>query len=70
MKDAEYAGESAVYYDQVAPGVDGDVAFYVEEARSAGSPILELGCGTGRILMPMAEAGREVVGSMLLTTCW
>ena len=62
MKDAEYAGESAVYYDQVAPGVDGDVAFYVEEARSAGSPILELGCGTGRILIPMAEAGLEVVG--------
>jgi len=57
-----YAGESAIYYDHVATGVDGDVAFYVEEARSAGSPVLELGCGTGRILIPIAEAGVEVVG--------
>jgi len=62
LKDPEYAGESAVYYDRVATGVDGDVAFYVEEARSDGSPILELGCGTGRIVIPMAEAGLEVVG--------
>ena len=27
-----------------------------------GSPVLELGCGTGRILIPTAEAGVEVVG--------
>lgn len=58
----EYAGESAVYYDHAATGVEGDVAFYVEEACSAGSPVLELGCGTGRILVPTAQAGVEVVG--------
>src|SRR5438094_9047331 len=62
LKGMEYTGESAVYYDYVATGVEGDVAFYVEEARSAGSPVLELGCGTGRILIPTAEAGVEVVG--------
>src|SRR5438309_7724142 len=62
LKGTEYTGESAVYYDHVATGVDGDVALYVEEARSDGSPILELGCGTGRILIPMAAAGLEVVG--------
>ena len=62
VRDPEYAGESAVYYDYVATGVEGDVAFYVEEARRAGSPVLELGCGTGRILIPTAEAGVEVVG--------
>ena len=33
-----------------------DVAFYVEEARRAGS-VLELGCGSGRILVPTAAAG-------------
>ena len=37
LKGTEFTGESAVYYDHVATGVDGDVAFYVEEARSAGS---------------------------------
>jgi len=58
----EYGGESALFYDYVATGVEGDVAFYVEEARRAGSPVLELGCGTGRILIPTAEAGVEVVG--------
>jgi len=62
LKSSEYAGESAVYYDYVASGVEGDVAFYVEEARAAGSLVLELGCGTGRILIPTAEAGVEVVG--------
>jgi SAM-dependent methyltransferase len=62
LEALEYSGESVVYYDYVATGVEGDVAFYVEEARSAGSPILELGCGTGRILIPTAEAEVEVVG--------
>jgi ubiquinone/menaquinone biosynthesis C-methylase UbiE len=62
LRSPEYAGESALYYDHVATGVEGDVAFYVEEARRAGSPVLELGCGTGRILIPTAEAGVEIVG--------
>lgn len=52
----------ATYYDCYATGLKGDVQFYVEEARTAGSPVLELGCGTGRILIPIAEAGIEVVG--------
>jgi len=59
---SEYAGESALYYDHIATGVEGDVAFYVEEARRAGSPVLELGFRTGRILIPTAEAGAETVG--------
>lgn len=39
-----------------------DVKFYVEEAARVDGPILELGCGTGRILIPMARAGSTVVG--------
>lgn len=39
-----------------------DVGFYVEEAKSAGGAVLELGCGTGRILLPIARAGWSVVG--------
>src|SRR4051812_23698313 len=58
----EYAGERALFYDHVATGVDGDVAFYVAEATASGAPILELGCGTGRILIPVATAGVDVVG--------
>lgn len=39
-----------------------DVAFYVEEALGASGPVLELGCGTGRILLPTARAGSVIVG--------
>lgn len=39
-----------------------DVAFYVDEAKAAAGKVLELGCGTGRILLPIARAGATVVG--------
>jgi len=57
----EYTGLSACYYDST-PGLSGDVQFYVEEAQRYGSPVLELGCGTGRILIPTAQAGVDIVG--------
>ena len=40
----------------------GDVDFYVEEARRSGGPVAEFGCGTGRILVPTAEAGVAIAG--------
>ena len=39
-----------------------DVSFYLEEARALQGPILELACGTGRILLPLAQLGREMHG--------
>lgn len=39
-----------------------DVAFYVDRARGAAGPVLELGCGTGRLTWPIARAGVEVTG--------
>jgi SAM-dependent methyltransferase len=39
-----------------------DVAFYVEEAKSTRGAVLELGCGTGRILLPIARAGCTIAG--------
>jgi len=39
-----------------------DIPFYVDSARQANGPTLELGCGTGRILIPTAAAGCEIVG--------
>jgi SAM-dependent methyltransferase len=39
-----------------------DVPFWRNLAVHAGGPVLELGCGTGRIALPLARAGVHVVG--------
>jgi SAM-dependent methyltransferase len=60
--DDEY-GAIADLYDFVGPYRERqDDAFFVEAAKEAGGPVLELGCGTGRIVIPTARAGVEVVG--------
>lgn len=61
--DQPYERVLAEYYDYVplyANRADGE--FYVAMARSANGKVLELGCGTGRILIPTAAAGCTVVG--------
>lgn len=64
----------AEYYDFVPPYAERrDVDFYVDCARGASGKVLELGCGTGRVLIPTAAAGYEVVGldlsENMLTRC-
>jgi len=49
-------------YDPWSRSVVEDVSFYVEEAVRSGGPVLELGVGTGRIAVPTAVAGIELVG--------
>lgn len=39
-----------------------DVAFWQRVAANAHGPVLELGCGTGRIALPLARAGVPLVG--------
>src|SRR3954469_10633775 len=61
-----------VLYDRVVrPGPC--EALYRDLARQTGGPILELACGTGRLTIPLARAGHEVVAldashAMLRTT--
>src|SRR5262250_312273 len=53
----------AEYYDLVPAYVErSDQAFYLGLAASARGPMLELGCGTGRLLVPIARAGHRIVG--------
>jgi ubiquinone/menaquinone biosynthesis C-methylase UbiE len=63
--DTEYERILARSYDSVYRVIrdpSGDIEFYVGQARRVGGPVLELGCGTGRILLPTAETGIECVG--------
>ena len=61
------AGSSAHYVDPAyytktyRDRVD-DVRFYVDLAIERGGPVLEYGCGNGRITIPLARSGLEVVG--------
>jgi ubiquinone/menaquinone biosynthesis C-methylase UbiE len=50
------------FYGSPAPQIAGDVAFYDRIAREVGGDILELACGTGRIALPLAQAGLHVTG--------
>jgi ubiquinone/menaquinone biosynthesis C-methylase UbiE len=50
-------------YDEWAAGMTEDVGFYVELARQADGPLVELAVGNGRVAIPVAQAtGRRVVG--------
>lgn len=61
-------GLSVELYDRMYPPrlsgtpVEGDIRFYLSQARQTGGPILELGCGTGRVALPLANRGFEVTG--------
>lgn len=51
---------SSEFYDYHAKR--GDIDFYVGFAVESGGPVLELGCGTGRVLIPTARAGIGITG--------
>jgi SAM-dependent methyltransferase len=52
----------ARFYDLDYAGFDADLYMIQQYALRCGSPILELGCGTGRLLLPLARRGYQVTG--------
>jgi SAM-dependent methyltransferase len=52
----------ARFYDLDVGQVDDDLWMIREFAARTGSPILELACGTGRVLLPLAREGYSVTG--------
>ena len=49
-------------YDEVYSFVDYDINFYLQKASSIKGNILEIGCGTGRITIPLMENGANITG--------
>lgn len=64
MQPQERAALDALahFYDLRHGASGADVEFYSELAEEAAGTVLEVGCGTGRLLLPLAEAGHAVVG--------
>lgn len=52
----------ARFYDPDMGDWDADLRMYEQFAARCGSPILELGCGTGRVLLPLARQGYHITG--------
>ena len=58
-----YVDELPLLYDHVPLyRARRDVAFYVELAAESKGPVLEVGCGSGRILLPIARKGIRIDG--------
>ena len=49
-------------YDPWSRSVTEDIEFYVDEALATGGPVVELAVGTGRVAVPVAKAGVQVIG--------
>lgn len=49
-------------YDLEHEAFSEDIDLLLQLADATDGPVLELGCGTGRVMFPLAEAGRSVVG--------
>jgi SAM-dependent methyltransferase len=65
--------EDAALYDHEYKRRREDVRHYLRLAANTRGPILELGCGTGRLLLPLVRAGYHVMGvdlsTSMLTRC-
>lgn len=63
MTPEDTYADTAELYDHVVPYRERpDIAFWVAAAVDSGGPVLEVGCGTGRVLLPTVRAGVPVVG--------
>ncbi|PCJ58822.1 MAG: hypothetical protein COA79_12185 [Planctomycetota bacterium] len=57
----------AKYYDLIY-GLDtykdqpGEIQFFIQEAKESNTSVLELGCGTGRVLIPTAQSDIDIIG--------
>lgn len=56
MTDVDAREKAARFYDLSPGNPNEDIAFYRERLPSTEASVLELGCGTGRVLIPLSES--------------
>ena len=59
---AEFDKAAKMYDDSCPAQFMGDTSFYLREAKKARGPVLEVGCGTGRVYLPLLEVGVDAYG--------
>ena len=54
------AGEAVIWHDVECAGYRADLPLWHELAGDAGGPVLDLGCGSGRVALHLAALGHDV----------
>lgn len=62
VNKSHYTGIAAEWYDDLLKDEKSDLEFYSNLVVNNGGPVLEIACGTGRNIIPIAEAGIEIDG--------
>jgi SAM-dependent methyltransferase len=60
MRGGEY--DDGARYDAEYGGIDDDGRLFLELAKGCGPRVLDLGCGTGRLAIPLCRSGKQVTG--------
>lgn len=63
MAEQDAYASIAEFYDLEHDGFGDDIAFYLQYVESAGDPVLEVACGTGRVTIPIALQGYRITGA-------
>jgi len=56
------ATAAAIWHDVECGSYEADLPLWEELAERCGGPVLELGCGTGRVALHLARRGHETIG--------